>query len=108
MGPEDAWDINAIEDEAGRRSRYQAFESPLIGLSRRWDRDGQPFLSRDLVVAGERLREDFELAKMGSQISANAATFMASVPVLGSPKGASAGHERAQGHCATLAPGCQM
>ena len=108
MGPEDAWDINAIEDEAGRSSRYQAFESPLIGLSRRRGRDGQPFLSHDLVVAGERLREDFKLAKMGSQISANAATFMASVPVLGSPKGASAGHERAQGHCATLAPGCQM
>ena len=108
MGPEDAWDINAIEDEAGRRSRYQAFESPLIGLSRRRGRDGQPLLSHDLVVAGERLREDFELAKMGSQISANAATFMASVPVLGSPKGASAGHERAQGHCATLAPGCPM
>ena len=108
MGPEDAWDINAIEDEAGRSSRYQAFESPLIGLSRRRGRDGQPLLSHDLVVAGERLREDFELAKMGSQISANAATFMASVPVLGSPKGASAGHERAQGHCATLAPGCPM
>ena len=67
MGPEDAWDINVIEDEAGRSSRYQAFESPLIGLSRRWDRDGQPFLSRDLVVADERLREDFELAKMAAR-----------------------------------------
>ena len=105
MGPEDAWDINVIEDEAGRSSRYQAFESPLIGLSRRRDRDGQPFLSRDLVVAGERLREDFKLAKMGSQISANAATFMASVPVSGSPKGASAGHERTQAALRDLGPG---
>jgi len=105
MGPEDAWDINAIEGEAGRSSRYQAFESPLIGLSRRRDRDGQPFLSRDLVVAGERLREDFELAKMGNQISADAATFMASVPLSGSPKGASAGHERAQTALRDLGPG---
>ena len=105
MGPEDAWDINVIEDEAGRSSRYQAFESPLIGLSRRRDRDGQPFLSRDLVVADERLCEDFELAKMGSQISANAATFMASVPVSGSPKGASAGHERTQAALRDLGPG---
>lgn len=105
MGPEDAWDINEIEGEAGRSSRYQAFESPLIGLSRRRDRDGQPFLSRDLVVAGERLREDFELAKMGSQVSADAATFMASVPLSGSPKGANAGHERAQAALRDLGPG---
>ena len=43
MGPEDAWDINAIEDEAGRSSRYQAFESPLIGLSRRRDATASRF-----------------------------------------------------------------
>lgn len=105
MGPDDAWDINAIEGEAGRSSRYQAFESPLVGLSRRRDRDGQPFLSRDLVVAGERLREDFELAKMGSQISADAATFMASVPASGNPKGANDGHERVQAALRDLGPG---
>ena len=62
-------------------------------------------MSRDLVVADERFREDFELAKMGSQISANAATFMASVPVSGSPKGASAGHERTQAALRDLGPG---
>ncbi|MCO4848554.1 MAG: helix-turn-helix domain-containing protein [Yoonia sp.] len=105
IGPEDAWDINAIEGESGRSSRYQVFESPLVGLSRRRDRDGQPFLSRDLVVAGERLREDFELAKMGSQISADATTFMALVPVSDSPKGASAGHLRVQAALRDLGPG---
>ncbi|MFT5629616.1 MAG: hypothetical protein ACI82I_003172 [Gammaproteobacteria bacterium] len=105
MGSDDAWDINAIEGEAGRSSRYQAFESPLVGLSRRRDRDGQPFLSRDLVVAGERLREDFELAKMGSQISTDAATFMASVPASGNPKGANDGHERVQAALRDLGPG---
>lgn len=43
MGPEDAWDINVIEDEAGPSSRYQAFESPLIGLSRRRDATASRF-----------------------------------------------------------------
>ena len=33
----------------------------------RRDRDGQLFLTRDLVAAGERLREDFELSRMGKQ-----------------------------------------
>ena len=39
-------------------------ESPLIGLARRRDRDGDFFLTRELVSAGERLREDFELANL--------------------------------------------
>lgn len=39
-------------------------DSPLAVLSRRRGPDGQPFLSRELVQAGERLREDFELSQM--------------------------------------------
>ena len=46
------------------QSRGQISESPLVGLARRRDRKGQLFLSRDLVAAGERLREDFELSRM--------------------------------------------
>lgn len=41
-------------------------ESPLAGLARRRDRDGQFFLSRELVAAGERLREDFELSRLNA------------------------------------------
>lgn len=48
-----------------RRARYSVAESPLIALSRRRDAAGKPFLQPDLVAAGERLREDFELARMG-------------------------------------------
>ena len=33
-------------------------------LARRRDKDGTPYLSRELVRAGERLREDFELAHL--------------------------------------------
>ncbi len=52
-------------DPRGARTRYAVCESPLAALARRRDRDGSPFLSDDLVSAGERLREDFELARSG-------------------------------------------
>ncbi|WP_170463974.1 DUF6456 domain-containing protein [Ruegeria arenilitoris] len=54
-----------------RRIRYSAAESPLIALARRRDRDGKPFLDEALVSAGERLREDFELAQIGPQVTQN-------------------------------------
>lgn len=47
-----------------RRTRYAPAEPPIKGLARRRDQDGTPFLSPALVAAGERLREDFELARM--------------------------------------------
>lgn len=54
-----------------RRARYNLSESPLAALARRKDRDGQPFLEDVLVHAGERLREDFELAQMGPNVTQN-------------------------------------
>jgi hypothetical protein len=59
------------DDSRARRVRYNLAESPLTALARRRDRDGSPFLSDDLVAAGERLREDFELAQMGPRTSQN-------------------------------------
>lgn len=56
-----------VEAQKRRRARYNVAESPLSALSRRKDKDGSPFLGEDLVHAGERLREDFELAQMGAQ-----------------------------------------
>jgi hypothetical protein len=52
-----------VDDPALRHMRTLLAESPLTGLARRHDRDGQPFLGRDLVAAAERLREDFELSE---------------------------------------------
>lgn len=49
--------------------RYIATETPLIGLSRRRDQTGKPFLDRDLVRVGERLREDYVLAQPGPDVS---------------------------------------
>ncbi|SFS53361.1 hypothetical protein SAMN04488040_0793 [Sulfitobacter marinus] len=61
-------------DEApriSRRARYSLAESPLAALARRRDKDGTNFLSDRLVQAGERLREDFELAQMGEKTTQN-------------------------------------
>ncbi|GGX62160.1 helix-turn-helix domain containing protein [Tateyamaria omphalii] len=54
-----------------RKVRYNLAESPLTALARRRDKTGQPFLTDDLVTAGERLREDFELAQMGPRVAQN-------------------------------------
>lgn len=40
-------------------------ESPLMALARRRGQDGKPFLSADLVAAGDRLQEDFAIAGFG-------------------------------------------
>ncbi len=66
------------QGERARRIRYSAAESPLIALARRRDRDGKPFLDETLVSAGERLREDFELAQIGPQVAQNWDRFLTS------------------------------
>jgi len=67
------WEEREEEDGDGRRRRirYNMAESPVAVLARRRDRDGKPFLSADLVLAAERLREDFEIAQMGPRVAQN-------------------------------------
>ncbi len=67
------FDTRNVGEGSGKRRqvRYNTAESPLLSLSRRRDRDGKPFLGPDLVAAGERLREDFELAQMGPRVTQN-------------------------------------
>ena len=81
-----------------RRSvRYNAAESPLAALARRRDKSGQPFLPADLVAAGERLREDFELAQMGPRVAQNWDRFLTGAD-RGAfrPGGGGTGHEAAR------------
>ena len=59
------------EDGRRRRVRVNLSESPLLLLARRREPDGRPFLTADLVAAGERLREDFELAQIGPRVTQN-------------------------------------
>ncbi|WP_442773374.1 DUF6456 domain-containing protein [Paenirhodobacter enshiensis] len=58
------------------RGRTNLAESPLGVLARRRDANGQPFLGPELVAAGERLREDFELAQMGPRVAQNWERFL--------------------------------
>lgn len=56
--------------------RVNLAESPLGALARRRGKDGTPFLTMDLVVAGERLREDFERAQIGPRVGQNWERFL--------------------------------
>lgn len=58
-------------DDPSRTMRRNLTESPLGVLGRRRDKDGRPFLAAPLVAAGERLREDFELAQIGPRVGQN-------------------------------------
>lgn len=55
----------AVMDQEEASYRPQT-ETPLMMLARRADKFGKPFLSRDLSAAGQRLREDFEIASLGT------------------------------------------
>ncbi|UWQ20267.1 DUF6456 domain-containing protein [Jannaschia sp. W003] len=62
--------------EGDETLRVNLAESPLGALARRKDRDGRPFLPRDLLVAGETLRGDFEAAQMGPRLGQNWERFL--------------------------------
>ncbi len=88
---------SASRDAAARqrRIRYGHAETPLIALARRRDRDGLHFLSPDLVRAGERMREDFDLAGLApsrqeswDQIMAECTQIPVGSATRGSPKAA--------------------
>lgn len=100
------------EDDAAadrRRIRYGAPDTPLAMLSRRRDRNGQPFLDDALVRAGERLAEDFELAQMGGRTAQNWDGFLtagtATTAAPGPARGAEAARDRVAGALRDLGPG---
>ncbi len=53
------------------RMRVNLRESPINSLGRKKDKDGKPFLANELLQAGERFREDFELAQLGPRVAQN-------------------------------------
>lgn len=102
------WNIAAIEGASRPAYRVYPTESPLVGLARRKDRDGKPFLPRDLVAVGERLREDYELVEVGMGGDANWVEFKnggALLAITEGPKGAVAAHGRIKDALADLGPG---
>ena len=102
------------EDGARSRARgaarFQFGDSPLTALARRRDRDGEPFLDDDLVAAGERLREDFELAQMGPRTTQNWERFLTgTIDASSGPGdalgGSKAARDRVAGALSDLGPG---
>ena len=73
------WGEKQVQEAPGerpKRMRYNVAESPVAALARRKEKDGTRFLSDELVAAGERLREDFELAQMGPRVTQNWEKFL--------------------------------
>ena len=71
-GQHRVWGERVVDEAEGpRRIRCNMAESPVVLLGRRRDKDGAPFLTPEQVAAGERLREDFELAQMGPRVAQN-------------------------------------
>jgi hypothetical protein len=101
----------SVDDPALRHMRSALAESPVTGLARRHDKDGHPFLNRDLVVAAERLREDFELSEFGTRNEsdwekalADTTTMSAQPPTRVSP-GAQSARARVGAALGDLGPG---
>ncbi|PTV96909.1 hypothetical protein C8J27_10117 [Rhodobacter aestuarii] len=115
QNPHGAQHRDEVDRATGRgpRLRMNLAESPLGVLARRRDADGKPFLAPDLVAAGERLREDFELAQMGPRVAQNWERFMTGGargdyrPDLGTggPGGSDRARERVAAALSDLGPG---
>lgn len=63
--------VPASHGAEARVVRFNLAESPLLVLGRKKDKSGAPYLPAELIEAGERLREDFELAQMGPRVAQN-------------------------------------
>ena len=112
LGSSSAWGESDESDiERPRRMRYNLAESPLTALARRKDKNGEQFLADSLVSAGEQLREDFELAQMGSRVTQNWDSFLTAgdrgsyVPDSGVNDGPSNARKRVADALAELGPG---
>ncbi len=105
----DAREVRQGEARNSRRIRYNVLESPLAALARRRGKDNKPFLCDDLVAAGERLREDFELGQMGPRIAQNWDRFLTGGDRGGFRPGAGGGPDGARDRVASalrdLGPG---
>ncbi len=106
------YELRKLTDHNGdvRQLRFNLSESPLGQLGRRRGQDGTAFLSADLVEAGERLREDFELAQMGPRVTQNWDSFLTHSSRGGfsnnsSAEGPAAAHDRVSNALKALGPG---
>ena len=76
--PQSDWAAKMGDGSVTGMARPTMAESPLAMLARRRDKEGRTFLAAELVQAGERFREDYELAQMGQAAALHWDRFMAS------------------------------
>ncbi|MFB9150512.1 DUF6456 domain-containing protein [Roseovarius ramblicola] len=106
----DGADAGGDPAQGRRAARFAPGDTPLAALARRRDKGGERFLDPGLVSAGERLREDFELAQMAPRMAQNWDHFLsqASNPATQPDApgfGAEAAHARLIGALRELGPG---
>ncbi|WP_284154915.1 DUF6456 domain-containing protein [Algicella marina] len=89
--------VPASHNSEARVVRFNLAESPLLVLGRKKDRTGAPYLSPELIEAGERFREDFELAQMGPRVAQNWEHFLTAES---RPKGGAASRGPCEGPAA--------
>lgn len=104
--------VAAGDGSGAQKLRFNLAESPLSVLGRKRGKDGQAYLEAELIEAGERLREDFELAQMGPRVAQNWERFLtpggqdgALVGGRGPAEGPSGARERVAGAMQALGPG---
>ncbi len=105
--------VMARDGSGETRLRYNLAESPLTVLGRKRDRAGQPYLTAELIEAGERLREDFELAQMGPRVTQNWESFLTPrdggstgpAAIVGGAEGPAAARDRVHAALTELGPG---
>lgn len=88
-------------------ARFRVAETPLALLARRRDGQGRRFLAPDLVGAGDRLREDFEMAALGPRGAAGWDRFLTAAADLpaAATAGSMAARARVLGALRDLGPG---
>ena len=86
--------VMADDGSGEQRLRFNLAESPLSVLGRKRDKGGSAYLAAHLIEAGERLREDFELAQMAPRVSQNWERFLTT----GSSRGATGGRGPGEGN----------
>jgi DNA-directed RNA polymerase specialized sigma24 family protein len=104
------WGKRSVREEDGvtRKKHVNLRESPLTTLARKKDKNGRAFLSSDLIEAGDRLREDFELSQLGPRVGQNWERFLSGNQrgSFGSTEGGnSAAKDRLQRALGALGPG---
>jgi hypothetical protein len=85
--------VMADDGSGERQLRFNLAESPLSVLGRKRDKGGAAYLAAELIEAGERLREDFELAQLGPRVAQNWERFL----TVGGSRGVVQGRGPAEG-----------